>query len=561
MRAHPPNGDPNRMAAMTETYDYIIVGSGAGGSTLAYRLAQAGLGTVLVIEHGPDDRNPMHRVPKGFTFTLKGDRYAYHYPTEAISGTDAHETWTRGKVVGGSTTVNTMIYSRGSQLDFEALAAHARADHWGWERVLAAYRAMEDHALGASAMRGAGGRLGVSAQGAGGELVDRAFAAAGEIGWRRVLDINDGDDERIGFTPSTIRSGRRTNAASAFLHPAVRDGGVRLVTRTRVSKILIRGGRAIGVEALHGGAAVEFRARREVIVAGGTIESPLLLERSGIGRPGVLERLGVSVIVESPHVGERVIEHRVVTVQVRLNRRLGLTERLNRPVEQGVEMLGYLITRRGLMASSGFDLAFHHKSDPSLARPDLVGGMSQTAIDPAGDGYKLADHPGMLLWTYQKRPETTGSVHASGTEPAAPPVISPRYFETPTDAAAAGRIVGRIREYTAASPLAEVIDGEDFPTSAVSDDPESALEYARRSGTASAHAVGSCALGPEDDDVVDAQLRVRGVEGLRVVDASVLPFHVSGNTAAPVMAVAWIAGDLVAGEIGRHHPAFARTAA
>jgi choline dehydrogenase len=243
-------------------------------------------------------------------------------------------------------------------------------------------------------MRGAGGRLGVSAQGPGGELVDRVFAAAGEIGWRRVVDINDGDDERIGFTPSTVRNGRRTNAASAFLRPAVRDGGVRLVTRTRVGKILIRGGRAIGVEALHGGAAVEFPARREVIVAGGTIESPLLLERSGIGRPDILERLGVSVVVESPHVGERVIEHRLITLQARLNRRLGLTERLNRPVKQGLHMLGYLITRRGLMASSGYDFSFHYKSDPSLARPDLVGGMTQMAIDPAGDGYKLADHPG-----------------------------------------------------------------------------------------------------------------------------------------------------------------------
>jgi choline dehydrogenase len=167
----------------------------------------------------------------------------------------------------------------------------------------------------------------------------------------------------------------------------------------------------------------------------------------------------------------------------------------------------------------------------------------------------------MLIWTYQTRPETTGSVHASGTEPDAPPVISPRYFEAPADAAAAGRILGRIREYLATGALAEVIAGEDFPTSAVSDDSESALEYARRSGRASSHAVGSCALGPEDDDVVDAQLRVRGVEGLRVVDASVLPFQVSGNTAAPVMAVAWIAGDLIAGETGRHHPASPRTAA
>jgi choline dehydrogenase len=531
---------------MSDEYDYIIVGSGAGGSTLAYRLAEARLGTILVIENGPDDSDPMHHVPKGFFLTLNGDRYTYQYGTEKVPGTNKTETWLRGKVVGGSTTVNGMIYSRGGAPDFDAFAKHVRSEHWGWERVLAAYRAMEDHDLGESPMRGVGGRLGISADGPHDELANRVFAAGEAVGWRRVADINESDDERIGYTPSTVKNGRRTSAASAFLRPALRDGKVHLLTGTWVTKVLIRDGRAYGVQALRARIGAAFHARREVIVAAGTIESPLLLERSGIGRPDVLNRLGVDVVVESPHVGERVIEHRMVIVQARLDRGLGITDSLGRLLAQGLPSADEHAGAGGLLATSGYDFTFHCKSDPSLERPDLVGAVAPYAIDPAAGRLKLADHAGMIMAMYQKRPGTTGSVHASGTGPEAPPVITARYLDTPTDVAVVSRILGKMRAYLAAVPLADVIAGEDFPTSAVPDDPETAVDYARRFGAEASHAVGSCAMGPEDDDVVDAHLRVRGVAGLRVVDASVLPMQVSGNTAAPVMAVAWLAGDLIA---------------
>jgi choline dehydrogenase-like flavoprotein len=188
----------------------------------------------------------------------------------------------------------------------------------------------------------------------------------------------------------------------------------------------------------------------------------------------------------------------------------------------------------------------HCKSEPELERPDLNGSVTPFALDPAAGKLKLAAHSGMLVGMYQTRPETTSSIHASSADPGASPIVTPRYFETETDARASGRNLRKMRELLAAGPLAEVIDCEEIPTTSVSDDPVIALEHGRRAGGTIHHAVGSCAAGPHDTDVVDPHLRVRGVEGLRVVDASVLPFHVSGNPAAPVMAVAWIAADLIA---------------
>ncbi|MET7403762.1 GMC family oxidoreductase N-terminal domain-containing protein [Dactylosporangium sp. NPDC005572] len=532
---------------MSDEYDYIIVGSGAAGSTLAFRLAQSGRNSVLVLEAGPANGNPMRRIPKGFFFTLNGDRYTYHYVTQPISGTATTEVWTRGKVTGGSTTVNGMMYSRGRRADFEALRKYTKADHWGWDSVLATYRAMENHSLGASPTRGVGGRLAISADGPHDELADRIFAAASEMGWRRVDDLNDGDFERIGYTASTVYKGRRTSAATAFLAPALRGGKVHLAVRTRVARIIVANGRAVGVEASHRGSPKQYRARKEVILAAGTIESPALLERSGIGRGEVLRGLGVDVIIESPNVGERVIEqHGAATVQARLTQGLGATEKLNSWFKQGLGGALYLLTRRGPIATAGYDFTFQCKSEPSVARPDLVGSVTPFAIDPTATTVKLADHAGMLVGMYQIRPETRSTIHASSIDPDAPPVISPHYFETETDIRASGHILGRSRELLAKGPLAEVISGEDFPTEAVPSDPEAALEYGRQFGATIYHAVGSCAMGQANDDVVDAQLRVRGVEGLRVVDASVLPFQVSGNTAAPTMAIGWIAGGLIA---------------
>ncbi|MGM7677666.1 GMC family oxidoreductase [Microbacterium sp. A94] len=531
---------------MSRNYDYIIVGAGAAGSTLAYRLSNDPSVSVLVLENGPGAGNPIHSVPKGFFFTLKGNRYTYNYQTAPIAGTQNVETWTRGKVAGGSTTVNGMMWNRGFQTDYDNLAEHAGDSVWNWNGFLSAYRAMEDHDLGEGKYRGVGGRLGISAGGATGELADRIFAAGQSLGLEKMADVNSADTERIGYTPSTVKRGQRTSPWSAYLRPALRRSNVDFETRTWVSRVVIQDGRATGVQGTRKGQPVEFRARREVIVAGGTIESTLLLERSGVGKPNVLRAAGVEVLVEAPQLGERIIEqHGPASVQARLTKNLGATLELNNLVKQGAQGALYLLTRRGPIATAGYDFTFYVKSEPGLDRPDMMGSITPFAVDPTATSMTLADHPGMLVGMYQIRPETQSSLHLTGTEQSDLPLIEPRYFETELDQRASSRGLGRSRELLAQAPLADIIAGEDFPTDAVSSEPETAIEYARHYGTTIYHAVGSAAMGRNDDDVVDSRLRVRGVQGLRVVDASVLPFQVSGNTAAPVMALGWIAGGFI----------------
>jgi choline dehydrogenase len=292
-------------------YDYIIVGAGAAGCVLAFRLSEDGSTKVLLLEYGGPDVNPLHYVPKGFFFTLQGDRYLYRYPTQPFKADGTGETWTRGKVSGGSTTVNGMMYTRGS-----------------------------------------GGPYGVSTPRSDEPVSLAILESARTLGWKVVDDANEEQAERIGFTPSSTRHGKRVSAASAFLAPARKRSNLTYLMRTKAVALLFDGTRVVGVRAVRDGKAEDFRARREVLSSGGTIESTLLLERSGIGNPEILRKAGVAVVAENPNVGERVIEQRGVAMQVKLKEQIGLTQRLNTLPEQMWEGFKYLLTRERSQTSS-----------------------------------------------------------------------------------------------------------------------------------------------------------------------------------------------------------------
>jgi choline dehydrogenase-like flavoprotein len=524
-------------------FDYLIVGAGAAGCVLASRLSENPDNRVLLMEYGGRDTNPVLHVPEGFYFAIRGRRYAYHYATRPVGPGRQVEVWTRGKVVGGSTAVNGMMWIRGARADWDGLAARGNPA-FGWERVLSAYRSMEDHNLGASDTRGAGGPLAISVTGNHDELDQAVLASAQGMGWERVADVNAHDSERIGFTPSTIRHGRRVSAYSAFVRPARGRRNLTVATGTRAGYLLFDGTRVVGVRAADRGRAVDLRARRQVILSAGTVETPLLLERSGIGHPDVLRRAGVDVRAESPNVGERIIEQRMVTIQVRLKGNVGLTRRLNTVPKQGWEGFKYLLTRSGPIATGGYDLVCQFKSAPGLDRPDIQGIFAPVALDTGSPARKLASYSGAMFSGYQIRPTTTSSVHLSGQLPENPPVINARFLEDEADRQAIAPVVGIARELFATPPLAGHVTGEDRPGPAVSG-PGEVVRHALDTGTGIYHAVGASAMGPDADDVVDPRLRVRGVTGLRIVDASVLPVQVAGNTAAPTMAVAWIAADLI----------------
>jgi choline dehydrogenase len=390
-------------------FDYVVVGAGAAGCVLAGRLAAARpRPSVLLIEYGGRSVNPLLRIPKGFYYTLRGDRYLYRYETGPVTPDGANEVWLRGRVLGGSAAVNGMMWMRGAQADWDGLAA--RGNHgWSWADALPAYKAMENHNLGPSATRGAGGPLGVSVTEARDEVTSAILQAATQQGWEQVADANASDAERIGWTPSTIRDGRRTTSYDAFVRPALADrdrdrdrslgraGAVRgltVATRTRVGLLLFDGRRVIGVRVRDKSNNLrDIKARKEVIVCAGTVETPLLLERSGIGRPEVLRAAGIEPRIESPNVGERVIEQRGIAMQVALKQDRVAASRLSTRRGQAAEALSYLRSRQGLLASAGYDLICQFKSTRQQPRPDVQGLFAPMALDTASSQLRLARHP------------------------------------------------------------------------------------------------------------------------------------------------------------------------
>jgi choline dehydrogenase len=522
-----------------QEFDYVIVGAGSAGCVLAAQLSENGQYSVLLIEAGNSDNGLFVSMPMGLFKTLGDADRVWNYLVEPDPSVGKQHTWVRGKMLGGSSSLNGMLYFRGQPEDYDGWEA-AGCKGWGWRDMRRAFRSIEDHELGDDGVRGVGGPLGISIVGGHTPLTDAILKAGGQMGLPVREDLNREDQEGIGYSPCTIRNGRRVSAATAFLKPARGRPNLTVKTGTLVEKVNFRDGRAIGVSCLRGDLKISFKARREVILCAGALQSPVILQLSGIGPADLLSALSVPLIYASSAVGENAREHKTIMLMTKVSGHS--LNREFRGLRTYVNGLRYLLMHDGPMTST-YDINAFIRTSPELDRPDAQLTFWALSPDPTAATYQPDSVPGLAFMGYPLRSDSQGQVRAMSRDPREPPRIIANFLSTDHDRSAIVRLFRYARQLLAQPALAHFVVAETYPGPAVQTD-EEIIASCHQDGTC-LHTVGTCRMGADAGSVVDSRLRVRGVDGLRVVDCSVMPTQVSGNTNGPVMAMAWLAAEMI----------------
>jgi choline dehydrogenase len=534
----------------TASFDYVIVGAGSAGCVLANRLSADGRHTVLVLEAGPPDTYPWIHIPIGYAKTMFNPTVNWCFYTEPDPGMNGRSIyWPRGKTLGGSSSINGLISIRGQRQDYDRWAAAGNTG-WSYADVLPYFKRLEHASFGDPAFHGTNGPLWCSPIGRRHELIEAIIAGAGELGIPRNDDFNGADQEGAGYYHLSTKRGWRCSTATAYLKPARRRTNLRVETRARATRLVFDGKRADGVIYRQRGEELTARARREILLCAGALQSPQLLQLSGVGAPSLLHRFGIPAVHELRGVGENLQDHLQARVIFECTRPITTNDDLRswwRMMKMGVE---YGLTRSGPMAIGINQGGIFARAVAGAVVPDVQFHVATLSSDMAGS----PTHPfsGFTMSVCQLRPESRGSVRIQSIDPLEPPAMQPNYLSTTNDRATLIAGIRLARRLAATRSLAPYVKTEYRPGPAAQSD-DDLLEFAKNTGGTIFHPSGTCKMGDIERDslaVVDSELKVHGVSALRVVDCSVMPVLVSGNTNVPVVMIAEKAADHILAAAG-----------
>jgi len=529
-------------------FDVVIVGAGTAGCLLANRLSADPQCRVALLEAGGLDNYLWIRVPVGYLYCIGNPRTDWCFNTEPEAGLNGRAIrYPRGKVLGGCSSINGMIYMRGQREDYDGWRdgdGHGANPGWGWDDVLPYFKRHEDHHGGVDAFHGAGNEWRVEKQRLSWEILDAFRAAAAEQGIPNTDDFNRGDNEGCGYFEVNQRSGVRWNTAAAFLRPAAKRGNLQVITGAQALRLVFDGRRCTGLEALHEGRPTRFTARAEVILASGAVATPQLLQLSGIGPAAQLSAFGIPVVHELRGVGANLQDHLQLRMAFKVKGVPTLNMLASTPWGKASMGLQYLFTRRGPLTMSPSQLGAFARSDAAQPRPDVEFHVQPLSLDKFGE--PLHSFPAFTASVCNLRPTSRGTIGLRSADPAAAPKIAPNYLSTDADRRVAADAMRLARRVVGSPALArysptEFVPGPQFRTD------EELARAAGDVGTTIFHPVGTAKMGPAADPaaVVDSELRVHGIGGLRVIDASIMPTITSGNTNSPVLMIAEKGAEMV----------------